>query len=324
MQIKRVVDRRRRPGQFLLSGSANFSLLKGVSETLAGRAIYLTLHPFSRREIAERTKEPPFLASFLEHQQLPRGVSVEPLAEQEILTGGMPSVALGEVKKREIWFTGYVQTYLERDVRDLSQVADLVSFRHLMRLAAFRTGGILKQSELARDAKLSSSTTTRYLNLLETSFIIHRLPPSLRSRAARLIKSPKLYFADSGVAAHLASVDSLDAAGDEPMRGALFETYVAQNLSSIIEAHLPGAELGFWHVQGRHEVDFVVSVSRGRVSIGIEVKAASRFYEHDLAGLRAFADKTRGVQALILATNGREAAQLDKDLFVIPLGLLLS
>ena len=322
LAIKRAVDRRRRPGRFLLSGSANLALLRGVSESLAGRATYFTLHPLTRREIHQRTAEMPFLVRFLAAPALSPSAGGHALAEEEILDGGMPPVVLGIPGSRDIWHLGYEQTYLQRDLRELAQLLDLISFRNLMRLAALRSGRLLNQSELGRDARLSASTTGRYLGLLETSFLVQRVPPYLRSRASRLIKTPKLYFTDSGIAAHLASVEEISPTSDEPLRGALFETYVLQNLSSLLGAHLPKAELAYWSVQGRSEVDFVVSSGRGAVAI--EVKAASRFGDRDLAGLKAFAASTPGVRAGVLAYNGEEARVIGENLYAIPLGLLLS
>jgi predicted AAA+ superfamily ATPase len=322
LAVKRAVDRRREPGRFLLSGSANLALLGRVSESLAGRALYLTLHPFTRRERLGSTGELPFLVRFLAEPQLPRSGGVEPLSPEEILGGGLPPAALGEVASRGLWFLGYEQTYLERDVRELSRVADLVAFRSVLRLAALRTGQILNQSELARDARLPVTTVSRYLGLLEVSFVLTRLAPHLRSRATRLLKSPKLFVSDSGLAAHLASVTDLAPQADEPMRGALLETYAYQNLAGILGAHLPRATIDFWSVQGRHEVDFVVSPGRGAVAI--EVKAASRFGERDLAGLKAFKAQTPGARTGILAYNGSEALPLGDGLYAIPLSLLLS
>ncbi|NJL28064.1 MAG: ATP-binding protein [Thermoanaerobaculia bacterium] len=175
--VKRAVDRRREPGRFLLSGSANLGLLGSVSETLAGRALYLTLNPFTRRERLGRTATPPFLVQLLESAKLAEpGVSLPPLTEDEILDGGMPPIVTGIGVSRDLWLLGYEQTYLERDVRDLAQVADLVAFRNLLRLAAHRTAQLLNQSDLARDAHLPVSTASRYLGLLETSFVFSRLP----------------------------------------------------------------------------------------------------------------------------------------------------
>ncbi len=322
MAVKRSVDRRRVPGRILLSGSANLALLRGVSESLAGRALYLTLDPFTRRERIGRLSAPPFLVRFLRQPSLAHDVDVEPVRDDEILDGGLPSIVLGETSNRELWLLGYAQTYLERDVRDLTQVADLVSFRNVLRLAALRTGQILNQSELARDVKLPVSTVSRYLGVLETSFVIERLTPYLRNRATRLIKSPKIFVRDSGLACHLVGLTALDATAGEPLRGPLLETWVHQNLAGILGAHLPRAELGFWTVQSRHEVDFVISVGSGVTAI--EVKSATRFGDRDLRGLRAFAAKTSGFHAGILAYRGSEAVALGDHLFALPLGLLLS
>lgn len=239
-----------------------------------------------------------------------------------MLTGRLPPACLGPADAVAEWFRGYVQTYVERDVRQLSRITDLVPFRTLAQLAALRTAQVLVISTLARDAKLSAATAGRYLDFLEASFLIRRLPPFLKNRSSRLIKSPKLHATDSGLAAHLAGVAGLEPERDHLLRGALFETYVAQNLAALLETHLPDAQLAYWHEQGRHEVDFVIEA--GRKVFAIEVKAASRWGESDLSGLRAFAERTPACAAAVLAYNGREAVQLGGRLFAIPLGHLLA
>lgn len=319
--LKRSVDRGRRPGRFILSGSANLALLGRVSETLAGRAAYFTLQPMTRREIRLAKESPPFLARFIAGPHLPGGAA-EPVSGREVLVGGLPPACLAPAGDAGEWFRGYVQTYVERDVRQLSQVGDLVAFRTLAQLAALRTGQVLSISALARDAGLNAATAGRYLGLLETSFLVRRLPPFLKNRGTRLVKSPKLYFSDSGLGAWLAGVDDLDPARGEVMRGALFETYAAQNLAALLEAHLPDARLSFWHEQGRHEVDLVIEA--GRRVFALEVKAAARWDERDFSGLRAFLSRTPGCEAAVLAFNGREAVKLGGRLWAIPLGHLLA
>ncbi len=319
--IKREVDRRRRPGWFLLSGSANFALLRGISESLAGRATYLTLWPFTRREISGAPRAEPFVKRFFETARLAVKDGGSRVGDGEVLRGGMPPVCLGEARNAGLWFRGYEQTYLERDVRELARVADLVSFRQLLRLAALRTGQVLKVSELARDAKLSAATTSRHFGLMEASFVFHRLEPYLANRASRLIKSPKVYVSDSGLAAHLCGLSG-DGHLDERLRGALFETYAAQNLIATVEARWPEVRLSFWHVQGRYEVDFVVEAARE--SLAIEIRSSSRWDERDLAGLRAFLDRTPRCRAGILAYNGASAVHLGPRLFAIPLTTVLS
>jgi len=317
--IKRQVDKGRQPGRFLLSGSANFALLRGISESLAGRSIYFNLHPMSLREIFQNISNEPFVHKFFKKQELPEDYRPKPIEEQDILTGGMPSVCLREVKDRWLWFKGYEQTYLERDLREFSRIADVISFRNLMHLAALRTGQILNVSELGRDAKLTTVTTSRYLSILELSFIVVRIPPYLKNRATRLIKSPKMYLSDSGLAGYLGGLKELQS---EPLKGALFENFVAQNLLSIISSRWTRADLYFWHVQGRYEVDFVIEAENR--CMAIEVKAASRWTQKDLSGLRAFIASTPHCICGILAYNGTEAVKLGEKLWAIPISLILS
>ena len=317
--IKRKVDKKRRAGQFLLSGSANFSLLKGISESLAGRAVYFNMQPFTRREVSGNIEEKPFLQKFMDKQVIPGDAIGPSIAACEIVTGGMPSVCLGEVKDKLLWFKGYEQTYLERDVRDLSQIGNIVSFRHLLHLAAHRTGQLLSPSQIGRDAKLNAATTSRYLSLLETSFVIRRLSSYLRNKASRLIKSPKVYISDSGLACYLAGIKNLES---EMLRGAIFETFVSQNLLGIIDSRWNNATLHFWNVQGRYEVDFVIEA--GGKCIAIEVKASSRWGEKDLSGIRAFLSYTPHCVAAILAYNGGRAVKLGERLWALPLSLILS
>lgn len=318
--IKKAVDTDRVPGRFLLSGSANFALLKNVSESLAGRAIYLPLQPFTRREIARKTGSRPFLSGFMKTGDLPKSLPrFKSVSDREVYLGGMPGVCLGPAHDPGLWFKGFEQTYLERDIRGIE---DPLGFRRLIRLAALRTGNLFSPSELARDAKLTAATTARYLGLLELSFVAGRLPPFLNNRASRLIKSPKFYMSDSGLACHLAGVAGEALLRAFPSYGALFETYAGNNLAAILAAHRPEAGLSFWGVQGRHEVDFVIE--SGADCWAVEVKAAERWDARELAGLKAFLKHAPRCKAAILAYNGKVPVRLGEKLWALPLGLLLS
>jgi len=320
--IKKVVDRKRKPGQFLLSGSANFTLLRGITESLAGRSVYFQMHPFSRREIDRRVREQPFLERFFDSQEVPKHKEFRPIESQEILKGGMPTICLGDVEDRSFWFRGYEQTYLERDIREISRIENMVAYRNLLHLVCLRSGQILNLSQLGRDARLTSATTARYLSLLETSFVISKLNPYLRNRASRLIKSPKIYISDSGLACFMVGITKFQMDYGEPLLGALFETYVAQNLLAIIGSRWKEAQLYFWNVQGRHEVDFVIEV--GRKCLAIEVKSSARWQKKDLSGLEAFLSATPHCIAAVLCYNGTEAVRLGDKIWALPLGLVLS
>jgi len=209
--VKRAIDRRRQPGHFLLTGSANLLLMRRVSESLAGRASYLTLWPMTRREqrgegrsglwdeLLEARDE-----DWLDLLSAPSEESDDwrALARR----GGFPTPALHlrTARDRAIWFDGYVRTYLERDLQDLSSIAALPDFRRLMRAACLRLGQLVNQTELGRDVALPQPTVHRYLNLLETSYLLVRLPAYAVNRTKRLIKAPKVYWVDTAVAMHLA------------------------------------------------------------------------------------------------------------------------
>lgn len=318
--IKQAVDRKRVAGRFVLSGSANFALMQRVSESLAGRAVHLVLYPFSRRELTFSTETKPVIVQLIMGNFDAISGTRKAINENEIHRGGMPSVRDLPAADASVWFRGFEQTYVERDIRDLARIDDVLGFRDVVRLAACRTGQILNLSQLSRDTRLSVATTTRYLTLAETSFLFRRLPPFLRNRSSRLIKSPKLYLTDSGLASHLAGVETLD--NDEPMRGALFETFLLQNVSSILEAHLPDACISYWHVQGRHEVDFIVEYKR--TCLALEVKAATRWTDRDLSSLKVFLDQTPQCKAGLLVYNGTQTAQLGERLWAVPMATVIA
>ena len=318
--IKRAVDRHRVPGRYILSGSANFLMMKNISESLAGRVVYFTMHPFTRRELNGQTQQTSFIKRFFDEQTLSGLVETPAIPLDEVSRGGMPSVCLDGMKEPTNWFKGYEDTYLDRDIRKLGRIGDIIPFRGLLRLAAHRTGGILSISDLGRDARLKAATVTGYLSVLELSCICYRLAPYLRNPASRLIKSPKLYLGDSGIACFLAEVEELTP--DNRLRGALLETYVAQNLVSILDATWPRANLYFWNIQGRHEVDFIIEA--GNRCLALEVKAAARWEKEDLASLKAFLAATPHCIAGILAYNGAIPVQLGDRLWAIPLSILLS
>lgn len=301
LAIKRVVDgnRPRVPGQFVLTGSANLLLMKRVSESLAGRATYLSLGPFTRREraglgtVGDWTKffdsEP---GSWRESVQAgnARRAAWQTLAR----VGGYPTPAheLGSEEDRRIWFDGYVRTYLERDLQTLSAIDNLIDFSRLMAAVCLRLGNLLNQTELGRDVGLSQPTVHRYLNLLETSCQLVRLPAYSVNRTKRLIKSPKAYWSDTGLALALA--------GSTAPSGAHLENMVLTELLAWRESEVVRSDVFFWRTAAGQEVDFVVE--RGTETLPIEVKATPRPRLRDaqnlLAFLQEYPDKARG--ALLL------------------------
>lgn len=227
--IKVAVDARRRTGSFWLTGSQQFLMMKGVSETLAGRVAILNLLGFSRRERHHLSLEvPPFLPtqSGLAARQGPGPVPTLTAVYQEMWTGGFPALVAGPVKDRDLFYSSYLQTYLQRDVRDLARVGDEIAFLRFLKACAARTGQLLNLSDLARDADLSLNTAKAWLSILQASFQVYLLQPYHTNLTKRLVKTPKLYFLDTGLCAYLSEWSSPRTLEAGAMAGALFETYV--------------------------------------------------------------------------------------------------
>ncbi len=282
--VKRSIDRNRTPGRFLLTGSANLLLMRRVSESLAGRASYVTLWPMTRREqlgLGRCGRWDDLLAAH-DAEWLDLLASDEVGAEDwQALArrGGFPTPALTFADPdRAIWFDGYVRTYLERDLQDLASISALPDFRRLMRAACLRVGQLVNQTDLGRDVALPQPTVHRWLNLLETSYLLVRLPAYAVNRTKRLMKAPKIYWGDTGVALHLSETR-------EPT-GAHLENIVLHDLLAWRDARLEHAEIAYWRTTIGEEVDFVVEV--GGTLLPVEVKATARPRLADAAHLRAF------------------------------------
>ena len=314
--VKRAVDRRRVAGRFLLTGSANLLLMRQVSETLAGRASYLTLWPMTRGEqrgLGRAGAWEELLATPDEQWlDLLAARKEEPDDWRALARRGgfpTPALALPKSSERAVWFDGYVRTYLERDLQDIASISALPDFRRLMRAACLRLGQLVNQTELARDCGLPQPTVHRWLNLLETSYLALRLPAYAVNRTKRLIKSPKLYWGDTGLALHLAGAD-------EPS-GPHLENLVLQDLVAWRDARLERAEIGYWRTTIGEEVDFVVEA--GRQLLPIEVKASARPRLADAAHLRTFrAEYGKRSRAGLLLHAGSTLEWLAPDVLAAP------
>ena len=313
--VKRAIDRRRRPGRFLLTGSANLLLMRQVSESLAGRASYLTLWPMTRGEqlgLARAGRWDDLLTTPEDHWRdlLAAGESPEEDWREFARRGGFPTPALELETQadRAIWFDGYVRTYLERDLQDLASISALPDFRRLMQAACLRLGTLLNQTELGRDVGLPQPTVHRWLNLLETSYLLVRLPAYAENRTKRLVKSPKIFWGDTGVALHL---------GATTPTGAHLENLVLHDLTAWRDARLERVELAYWRTTIGEEVDFVIEA--GGMLLPIEVKATSKPRLADCAHLRTFRQEYgRKARAGLLLHAGRAVEWLTPDVLAVP------
>lgn len=317
LAVKRAVDRvRKQKGRFLLTGSANLLLMQSVSETLAGRASYLTLWPMTRREQLGLGRAGIWDELLSARDSDWRDVILSQSAEAEDWTqlarrGGYPTPALelDSSAERAIWFAGYTKTYLERDLQEISAITALPDLRRLMRAAALRLGQLVKQTELGRDVALPQPTVHRYLNVLETSYQLIRVPAFAVNRTKRLIKTPKLYWCDTGLALHLAGVE-------EPT-GSHLENLVLTDILSWREGRRESAEVMYWRTTLGEEVDFVVET--GGKLLPIEVKSTGRPGQSDAKNLRLFRDEYgRQSRTALLLHTGSETEWLAPGILATP------
>jgi len=320
--IKLEADRQHRPGAFWLTGSQQFAVMKGVTETLAGRVAILTLLGFTQREADGRPAAlPPFLPddAALTARAAPRPAAMTLHdAYERIWRGSMPALVTGQVRDRDLFYRSYVQTYLERDVRDLTQVGDLNAFGRFLRAAAARTAQMLNYSDLARDCAVSVNTARKWMSVLEGSFQVAILPAYHTNLSKRLYSTPKLHFLDTGLCAYLTEWSSPETLEAGAMSGALFETFV---FGEIVKS---------WHNQGRRpafhyyrdkdgrEIDLLISHD-GRLW-PVEIKKAATVREADTAAFRTLSGRGSKTGHGAVVCLSAERMPLNREVEVIPVG----
>jgi predicted AAA+ superfamily ATPase len=235
----------------------------------------------------------------------------------EMLRGFMPPLLT--LSKQEAvlqWWEGYVATYLERDLRQMSQVESLPDFRRVMAALAFRSGQMLNQTEVSRDTGVSQPTAHRYINLLEATSLLVRLPAFSGNKTKRLMKAPKVYWIDPGMASFLSGHHDLAGLKTSREAGGIFETLILLHLQAAIQMLVPRPHLYYWRTQTGKEVDFVVE--QGRKAIGLEVKLTSNPGYADVGGLRQFLQDQPEAIAGVLVHTGRDIKRFDDKIIGIP------
>jgi uncharacterized protein len=320
LAVKRQVDRKRQAGDFLLTGSANLLLMSRVSESLAGRAVFLELPPFCPTEWLQRPSAIRAIDRLFE-----KGFDFRewPKAEGDwrswLLRGGFPPALLAESNEaRQLWFGGYVHSYLERDLRQLSAVSNLPGFQRVMALAANRTGRVLNQSELSRDAAMPQPTCHRYLNLLETGCLITRLSPYTTNPTTGLVKGKKLLWNDCGLAAWLAGIRTPPALAGRLDQGFWLEQTLFQTLQTWRSLDPSSRRIFYWRDHRGREVDFVLE--QDGVLVALEVKSSKQAAPSDAQGISAFRDSLgrRGNFHCGVVLHSGEARPLGQNLLALP------
>lgn len=286
--IKHSVDRDRTPGRFLLTGSANALVLPRLSESLAGRMEVRTLWPLTQAEIEGSATN--FVDRLFGEGALAPGEAGEADIWDRVLRGGYPeAVSRGSAERRAAWFGAYIDTLLQRDVRDLANIEGLIELQHLLRLLAARSANLLNYADLTRGLTLSQSTVKRYFALLEAMFLIMRVPAWSTNQSSRVVKSAKVCVCDSGLCAAILGADRDRMSKDGTLRGLLLETFVAGELVRLLGSARVLARAHHFRTQAGAEVDVVLEGADGRV-VGVEVKSGASIDRDAFRGLEALRD----------------------------------
>jgi len=288
--VKESIDEHREArGRYFLTGSQNLLMTEQITESLAGRAAMLRLLPVSQREEFGRPLDPLPWERPKTHAAVNRMAPAE--LWQTFVRGGYPELVAEPGRDIPLWHSSYIQTYLERDVRSLRQVGDLISFQSFLRALAARTGQLLNLTDLARDLGVAVNTAKAWLSVLEATFQVIVLRPYHANVGKRLVKTPKVYFTDTGMLCHLAGLKDPEHAAAGPLGGAIFETAV---LLQIVKAYVNRGEepqVYFWRTSAGVEVDLVVEA--GGKLIPIEAKLSATPRPAMASGIRAFQEDLR-------------------------------
>ena len=294
--LQGIVDRDRRMGLFILTGSQQFDLLAGVTQSLAGRVALLPLLPFSLGELEAA------------------GVAA-PRLEEHLFTGAYPPIHDRKLEPG-LWYGNYVSTYLERDVRRMVNVRDLSSFQRFVRLCAGRTGQLLNLSALANDCGITHNTAKAWISVLEASYLVHLLPPHHRNFNKRLVKTPKLYFLDAGLAAWLLGIKEAATLRLHAQRGALFETWVVSELWKGRFNRAQPSNLFFWRDRTGNEVD--VLIEDGPKLHPLEIKSGETINADFFSGLRTWMQVAGQAAGTARLVYGGDQSQTRQGVQVLP------
>jgi hypothetical protein len=274
--LQQILDESPERGKYILTGSNHFLLQESISQSLAGRIAYLNLMPFTLNE-------------------LPSGAVHD--ADDWMLKGGYPAIHDGP-GSRTNWFGNYIRTYVERDVRQIKNIADLFAFERFLRLCAGRTGQLLNMSNLAIEAGVDSKTIASWIGILESSFIVHLLRPYHVNFNKRVVKTPKLLFLDTGLACALLGITERDQLVLHPMRGSLFENLITAELIKRLGHQGRHAQVWFWRDQKGHEVDLLIEEA-GRIT-PVEIKSGRTIQAEFFAGLEYWTKLSGGMSGMLI------------------------
>lgn len=294
--LQQILDETKKKGLFILTGSNNFLLQENVTQTLSGRIAYLQLLPLSLHELKESKK-------------------MRPDYHWHLLSGGYPEVIAKRMNPND-WYAGYIATYIERDVRQLKNISNLSMFTKLLRLCAGRTGQVLNMSAIANDCGIDQKTVAAWISVLQSSYIIYLLKPYFSSFNKRIMKTPKLYFYDSGVACSLLGISTVKELITHPARGFLFENLI---ISELLKERFNAGEkdnLYYWRDKTGNEVDVLIDKA-GKLS-AFELKSGETISNDFFKGIEYVSGLSKGKVEKCIIYGGKQLQKRSNGIIIKP------
>jgi hypothetical protein len=325
LAIKVSVDNNRKPGRFILTGSANVLLLPTLSDSLAGRMEIIRLRPLAQVEMANQPSiflQQLFNADFGHANNQNAYPRLGETLASIISKGGYPSaIARSSEKRRANWYHDYITTLVQRDIQDLTRIRQLEAVPRLLSLAAGQTARLFNASDLAAPFSLNRVTIREYLTLLEQIFLIEQLQPWHSNRLSRLIKTPKMHLSDTGLICALLDITSTTLWQDKNLLGQLLETFIYQELRKL--ADWQDKHCKFYHFRDKDQVEVDIIIEQGRMLAGIEVKAAATVSTNDFKGLHKLkAISGEQFAAGIVFYDGQNILPFGEKCFAVPISVL--
>lgn len=319
--IKMEIDKNRKAGQFILTGSANVLDFKNIGDTLAGRLAIFELSPLSHTELHSTDRL--FIESLFDDEFTPskkQKVSQEQIY-QRVLDGMYPDVINQKEKKlKYIWFSSYIATYIERDVRDIENIRNIDKFSNLINILASRSGNLLNKSDIANATKVDIKTLENHLSLLGLIYQIKRVKPYHANIGKRFVKSEKLFFTDTGVLCFLLGIQNIDDLLSSHFIGAIYETFVFNELYKQITFLLDSTQIHYYRTHDKKEIDFCIE--RGGKLVAIEVKFAKSVLKNDFRHIIDLQKSSKNFHLGVVIYMGEHTLSFGDELWAVPFGVI--
>jgi predicted AAA+ superfamily ATPase len=321
ISIKEFVDKDRKNGEFILTGSASLQGFKNISDSLAGRIGIVELYPFSLKEKNQKTENiidifesnlDAYILKTYENTQI----------VPSILDGGYPEILkIDDLKAKYLWFSSYIRTYIESDAKELANIRNLDKFMTMYRLTMLRSGNLFNKNELQNESGLDNKTFDSYFNVLEHTYQVKKLKPFFKNELKRVVKSPKIYATDTGLLAYLLQITTPSEYETSHFKGDLLETFVYDELMKAQTYSGKKCELYYYRTSDKKEIDFILDFSSKVVAI--EVKGSKSVSKDDFKHIYHLQKElSKEFDKGIVLYNGKQVLKIDEKMYAVPLGCL--